>query len=84
MDVEAPDDKRWNFYTWGKAMINYTYKLAQDTAYQNYSGRLTGLWSLPKLFLGLNATSTTTTTTSTTTTTTTTYNNNNNKNNNNK
>jgi hypothetical protein len=34
---------------WGKAMANYPYELAQDAAYQSHTGRLTGLWFLPKL-----------------------------------
>jgi hypothetical protein len=38
----------------GKAMVNYPYELAQDAAYQSHTGRLTGLWFLPKLAQGLN------------------------------
>jgi hypothetical protein len=38
----------------GKAMANYPYELAQDAAYQSHTGRLTGLWFLPKLAQGLN------------------------------
>ena len=48
-------------------MANYPKELAQDAAYQSHTGRLTGLWVLPKLAQGLNTTTTT--------------NNNNNKNN---
>jgi hypothetical protein len=35
-------------------MANYTYEHAQDPAYQSHTGRLTGLWFLPKLAQGLN------------------------------
>jgi hypothetical protein len=35
-------------------MANYPYELAQDAAYQSHTGRLTGLWFLPKLAQGLN------------------------------
>ena len=35
-------------------MANYIQKLAKDAAYQSHTGRLTGLWFLPKLALGLN------------------------------
>jgi hypothetical protein len=35
-------------------MANYPYELAQDAAYQSHIDRLTGLWFLPKLALGLN------------------------------
>jgi hypothetical protein len=55
-------------------MANYPSELAQDAGYQSHTGRLTGLWFLPKLVQGLNITITTTTTTTTT-------NNNNNNNN---
>ena len=37
-------------------MANYPQELAQDAAYQSRTGCLTGLWSLPKLAQGLNAT----------------------------
>jgi hypothetical protein len=39
---------------WGKAMANYPLELVQDAAYQSHTGRLTGLWFLPKLTQGLN------------------------------
>jgi len=58
-------------------MTNNLKGLAQDAAYQSHTGRVTGLWFLPKLAQGLN-TNTTNTTIITTTTTTTTNNNNNN------
>jgi len=35
-------------------MANYPYELAQGSPYQSHTGRLTGLWFLPKLALGLN------------------------------
>jgi hypothetical protein len=35
-------------------MVNYPYELAQDAAYQSHTGRLTGLWFLPKLAQGPN------------------------------
>jgi hypothetical protein len=35
-------------------MANYPQELAQDAAEQSHTGRLTGLWFLPKLVLGLN------------------------------
>jgi len=35
-------------------MANYPLELAQDAAYQSHTGRLTGLWFLPKLAQGLN------------------------------
>jgi hypothetical protein len=44
--------------TWGKAMANYPYELAQDAVYQSHTGRLTGLWFLPKLAQGLNTNNT--------------------------
>jgi hypothetical protein len=39
---------------WGKTMANYSKELAQDAAYQSHTGRLTGLWFLPKLVQELN------------------------------
>jgi hypothetical protein len=42
-------------------MANYPLELAQDAACQSHTGRLTGLWFLPKLAQGLNTTTTTTT-----------------------
>jgi hypothetical protein len=56
-------------------MENYPEVLAQDAAYQSHTGRLTGLWFLPKLALGLNTDTTTTNNNNNNTTTT---NNNNN------
>jgi hypothetical protein len=50
-------------------MANYPKELVQDAAYRSHTGRLTGLWFLPKLAQGLN-------------TNTNTNNNNNNNNNN--
>ena len=38
----------------GKVMATYPYELAQGAAYQSYTSRLTGLWSLPKPAQGLN------------------------------
>jgi hypothetical protein len=35
-------------------MANYPYKFAQDAAYQSHTGRLIGLWFLPKLAQRLN------------------------------
>jgi len=35
-------------------MANYPEELAQDASYQSHTGRLTGLWFLPKLAQGLN------------------------------
>jgi len=35
-------------------MANYPQELAQDAAYQSHTGRLTGVWFLPKLAQGLN------------------------------
>ena len=35
-------------------MTNYPQELAQDTAYQSHTSRLTELWSLPKPAQGLN------------------------------
>ena len=35
-------------------MANYPSELAQDAACQSHTGRLTGLWFLPKLAQGLN------------------------------
>jgi hypothetical protein len=35
-------------------MAKYPKELAQDAAYQSHTGRLTGLWFLPKLALRLN------------------------------
>jgi hypothetical protein len=35
-------------------MANYPLEHAQDAAYQSHTGRLTGLWFLPKLAQGLN------------------------------
>jgi len=52
--MEAPGGKSGNVQTRGKAMANYPYKLAQDAAYQSHTGRLTGLWFLPKLAQWLN------------------------------
>ena len=37
-------------------MANYPKELAQDAAYQSHTGRLTELWFLPKMALGLNTT----------------------------
>jgi hypothetical protein len=34
-------------------MANYPYELAQYAAYQSHTGRLTGLWFLPKIEQGL-------------------------------
>jgi hypothetical protein len=34
-------------------MANYSQELAQDAAYHSRTGRLTGLWFLPKLAIGL-------------------------------
>jgi hypothetical protein len=39
-------------------MANYPKNFAQDAAYQSHTGRLTGLWFLPKLAQGLNTTTT--------------------------
>jgi hypothetical protein len=36
-------------------MANFPKELAQDATYQSHTGRLTGLWFLPKLGQGLNA-----------------------------
>jgi len=38
----------------GKQWQTTTKKLAQDAAYQSLTGRLTGLWFLPKLAQELN------------------------------
>jgi hypothetical protein len=35
-------------------MANYPHEFAQDAAYQSHTGRLTGLWFLPKLAQGPN------------------------------
>jgi hypothetical protein len=35
-------------------MANYPKALAQDAVYLSHTARLTGLWFLPKLVLGLN------------------------------
>jgi hypothetical protein len=35
-------------------VANYPKELAQDAAYQSHTGRLTALWFLPELTLGLN------------------------------
>ena len=35
-------------------MATYPHELAQGAAYQSYTSRLTGLWSLPKPAQGLN------------------------------
>jgi hypothetical protein len=56
-------------------MANYPQELAQDTAHQSHTGRLTGLCFLPKLAQGLN------TNTNNTNNNTNTNNNNNDKNN---
>jgi len=52
--VEAPGGKSGNVQTRGKAMANYPYELSQDAAYQSHTGRLIGIWFLPKLAQGLN------------------------------
>jgi hypothetical protein len=38
----------------GKAMANYPLEIAQNAACQSHTGRLTGLWFLPKPAQGLN------------------------------
>jgi hypothetical protein len=43
-------------------MTNYPKELAQDAEYQSHTGRVTGLWFLPKLAQWLNTTTNTTTT----------------------
>jgi hypothetical protein len=37
-------------------MANNPYELAQDAVYQSHTGRMNGLWFLPKLALLLNTT----------------------------
>jgi hypothetical protein len=43
----------------GKQWQTTPNKLAQDAAYQDHAGCLTGLWFLPKLAQGMNTTATT-------------------------